>query len=88
MAFGSMRARCIRQAGVEAASVDILQDEHVADINLILQALWLANEGVLSGHPAYIPNDYGRWVKEQVMPIRTMRRGLKTDWVGAARRGL
>ena len=67
------------KAGVEAALLH-LQDEHGADINLILQALWLANEGA-EWTPAYIPNDYGRWVKEQVMPIRTMRRGLRTDWV-------
>lgn len=67
------------KAGVEAALLT-LQDEQGADINLILQALWLASEGV-EWTPAYIPNDYGKWVEEQVIPIRTMRRSLKTDWV-------
>ena len=64
---------------VEAALLS-LQDEHGADINLILQALWLACEGI-EWTPACIPDDYDKWVKEQVMPIRTMRRGLKVDWV-------
>ena len=67
------------KVGVEAALLH-LQDEHGADINLILQALWLASEGV-EWAPVCIPNDYSRWVEEQVIPIRTMRRGLKTDWV-------
>lgn len=71
--------RIYSQAGMEAALLD-LQDEHGADINLILQALWLASEG-LEWTPQCITDDYDKWVKEQVIPIRTMRRSLKTDWV-------
>lgn len=67
------------QEGVEAALL-ILQDEHCADINLILQALWLASEGV-EWTPECIVGDYGKWVAEQVIPIRALRRHLKTDWV-------
>lgn len=67
------------QSGVEKALLH-LQDAHGADINLILQALWLASEGI-EWTPQCIPNDYQKWVEEQVMPIRTMRRRLKTDWV-------
>ena len=67
------------QPGMEAALLD-LQDEHSADINLILQALWLTSEGTEWTFDC-IPNDYGKWVKEQVVPIRTMRRSLKIDWV-------
>jgi uncharacterized protein (TIGR02444 family) len=65
--------------GMEVILLD-LQDEHSADINLILQALWLASEGIEWTFDC-IPNDYGKWVKEQVIPIRTMRRSLKIDWV-------
>ena len=71
--------RIYSQAGMEAALLN-LQDEHGADINLILQALWLASEGI-EWTPECIPADYEKWVAEQVIPIRTMRRSLKTDWV-------
>ena len=57
-----------------------LQDAHGADINLILQALWLASEGT-EWTSASIPDDYIKWVEDQVVPIRAMRRRLKTDWV-------
>lgn len=67
------------QDGVEAALL-ALQDDHGADINLILQALWLASEGAQWTH-ACIPNDYGKWMAEQVLPLRQMRRSMKTDWV-------
>ena len=65
--------------GMEAALL-VLQDDHGADINLILQALWLASESKVWSK-ACIPNDYGKWVTEQVIPLRKMRRRLKTDWV-------
>ena len=65
--------------GMEAALL-VLQDDHGADINLILQALWLASESKVWSK-ACIPNDYGKWVTEQVIPLRKMRRSLKTDWV-------
>lgn len=67
------------QAGMEAALLN-LQDAHGADINLILHALWLASEGI-EWTSECIPADYEKWVAEQVIPIRTMRRRLKTDWV-------
>ena len=67
------------QAGVEKALLQ-LQDQHGADINLILQAVWLASKGI-EWTPACIPTDYGKWVEEHVIPIRIMRRRLKTDWV-------
>lgn len=67
------------QPGVETALLT-LQDEYGADINLILQALWLANEGI-NWTPACIPEDYQPWITEQVIPIRNMRRRLKTQWV-------
>ena len=66
------------QAGVETALLK-LQDEQGADINLILQALWLASEG-RAWTRACIPNDYGKWMTEQVLPLRQMRRSMKTDW--------
>lgn len=56
-----------------------LQDEHGADINLILQALWLAT----LGQPwtlACIPADYDQWMAEQVQPLRAMRRNMKVNW--------
>ena len=67
------------QAGVEAALLT-LQDDHGADINLILQALWLASEG-RAWTEACIPTNYDQWMKEQVLPLRLMRRSLKVDWV-------
>ena len=67
------------QAGMEAALLN-LQDAHGADINLILHALWLASKGI-EWTSECIPADYEKWVAEQVIPIRTMRRRLKTDWV-------
>lgn len=66
------------QVGVEAELL-VLQDKHGADINLILQALWLATEGI-EWTPACIPENYQPWVTEQVIPIRNMRRRLKTAW--------
>lgn len=67
------------QLGVEAALLE-LQDEHGADINLILQALWLASEGQ-EWTKACIPNDYSQWMTEQVLPLRQMRRSIKIEWV-------
>jgi uncharacterized protein (TIGR02444 family) len=67
------------QAEMEAELL-VLQDEHGADINLILQALWLASEGI-EWMPECIADDYQPWVTEQVIPIRNMRRRLKTQWV-------
>ncbi|MEH6451107.1 MAG: TIGR02444 family protein [Oleispira sp.] len=67
------------QAGVEAALL-ALQDDHGADINLILQALWLASEGK-QWTKAYIPTDYDQWMEEQVLPLRQMRRSMKVEWV-------
>ena len=67
------------QAGVETALLE-LQDKQGADINLILQALWLASEG-RAWTKGCIPNDYGKWITEQVLPLRQMRRSMKVDWV-------
>jgi uncharacterized protein (TIGR02444 family) len=67
------------QAGVEAALL-ALQDDHGADINLILQALWLASEGKQWAETC-IPNEYDQWMKEKVLPLRQMRRSMKVDWV-------
>ncbi|MBQ0731044.1 MAG: TIGR02444 family protein [Oleispira antarctica] len=66
------------QTGVEAALL-ALQDDHGADINLILQALWLASEGK-QWTEACIPADYDQWIAEQVLPLRKMRRRMKVDW--------
>lgn len=66
------------QTGVETALL-ALQDDHGADINLILQALWLASEGK-QWTKACIPNDYEQWMEEQVLPLRQMRRSMKVDW--------
>ncbi len=66
------------QVGVEAALL-ALQDDHGADINLILQALWLASEGQ-EWSKACIPAEYEKWMVEQVMPLRKMRRSMKVDW--------
>jgi uncharacterized protein (TIGR02444 family) len=67
------------QADVEAALL-ALQDDHGADINLILQALWLASEAK-QWTKACIPHDYDQWMEEQVLPLRQMRRRLKIEWV-------
>lgn len=66
------------QPGVEAVLLE-LQDEHGADINLILQALWLTTEGQ-EWTRACIPNDYSQWMAEQVLPLRQMRRNMKAEW--------
>ncbi len=68
------------QAGVEAELL-ALQDDHGADINLILQAMWLASEGKVWTQTC-IPNDYEKWMEEQVLPLRQMRRSMKADWAG------
>jgi uncharacterized protein (TIGR02444 family) len=67
------------QAGMEVALL-ALQDDHGADINLILQALWLASEGQ-EWTKACIPTDYAKWMEEQVLPLRQMRRSMKAEWV-------
>jgi uncharacterized protein (TIGR02444 family) len=67
------------QPGVEAALLE-LQDERRADINLILQALWLASEGQ-EWTRVCIPNDYDKWMVEHVLPLRQMRRNMKVEWV-------
>lgn len=66
------------QQGVEAALLE-LQDEHGADINLILQALWLAGEGKQWSRER-IAKDYDKWMKDQVLPLRQIRRGMKVEW--------
>jgi len=66
------------QQGVEVTLLE-LQDDHGADINLILQALWLANEE-RAWTKECIPDDYAKWMDEQVLPLRQMRRSIKTDW--------
>lgn len=66
------------QVGVEAALL-ALQDDHGADINLILQALWLASEGK-EWTSGCIANGYSAWMSEQVQPLRQTRRNMKTDW--------
>ena len=65
--------------GVEAALL-VLQDVHGADINLILQALWLASEGQ-QWTKECIPEDYSAWMDAQVLPLRQMRRSMKIEWV-------
>lgn len=66
------------RAGIETTLLT-LQDEYGADINLILQALWLATLGK-SWSAACIPVDYDPWMAEQVQPLRTMRRNMKVNW--------
>jgi uncharacterized protein (TIGR02444 family) len=66
--------------GVEAVLL-ALQDDHGADINLILQALWLAKGG-RGWTKECIPADYVRWMETQVLPLRQIRRSMKTDWTG------
>ncbi len=66
------------KAGVETALL-VLQDNQGADINIILQALWLASEG-REWTKACISNDYAKWMEEHVLPLRQMRRSMKTDW--------
>lgn len=66
------------QPGVETALLE-LQDNHGADINLILQALWLASIGS-EWTASCIPDDYQKWMNEQVLPLRQMRRTMKVEW--------
>ena len=61
--------------GIEPALIE-LQDRHGADINLILQALWLATEGK-EWSQTCVSGDYNQWVAEQVIPLRKMRRNMK-----------
>jgi uncharacterized protein (TIGR02444 family) len=70
--------RVYSKAGVEAALL-VLQDDHGADINLILQALWLASLG-REWSASCIPSYYGKWMEAQVLPLRQMRRDMKTEW--------
>ena len=56
-----------------------LQDHQGADINLILQVLWLASMHV-EWTPSCIPDGYQQWIKEQVLPLRKMRRSMKVEW--------
>ena len=66
------------QPGVESALLE-LQDKHGADINLVLQALWLASVRVEWG-PRCIPHDYQKWMTQHVLPLRQMRRTMKIEW--------
>lgn len=61
--------------GIESALIE-LQDRHGADINIILQALWLAAEGK-EWSQACVSNDYNQWMAEQTIPLRKMRRNMK-----------
>lgn len=66
------------QPGVEAALLE-LQDEHGADINLILQALWLASLGKEWSSDC-VPEAYPLWMAQQIQPLRKMRREMKQAW--------
>ncbi len=66
------------QPGVEAALLE-LQDQHGADINLILQALWLASLGKTWSSDC-IPEAYPLWMAQQIQPLRKMRREMKLAW--------
>lgn len=73
------------QPGIEHALL-VLQDEYGADINLILHGLWLAEKEV-EWQSSIIPARYSLWMKEQVLPLREMRREMKVqainrEWAG------
>lgn len=65
--------------GVERALLE-LQDSHGADINVILQSLWLASQGH-AWSPTHVSNMYTVWMSEQIQPLRLMRRKMKDEWV-------
>jgi uncharacterized protein (TIGR02444 family) len=66
------------QPGVEAALLE-LQDQQGADINLILQALWLGSLGKAWSSDC-IAEPYPLWMAQQIQPLRKMRREMKQAW--------
>ena len=67
------------QSGVEQLLLT-LQDEHGADINQILQAHWLGTEGKVWDQGC-VSEEYVLWMKQQIQPLRKIRRDMKQQWV-------
>lgn len=63
-----------------AESALAVQDQMSLDINLILYASWLASLGLklTNGHLAGLKPLIERWQREVVIPLRGVRRGLKS----------
>lgn len=66
------------QPGMESVLL-LLQDQHQADINQILQAIWLADSGRV-WKPACVTSEYLNWSAEYIRPLRHMRRRMKEEW--------
>ena len=83
--FWDYSLRLYAQPGVSNACLT-LQDEHGLDVNLVLFCIWsgLAGPGELDAEElgAAIVRG-GRWQTEVVEPIRTIRRALKQNPLGA-----
>jgi len=76
-----------RMDGVPAACL-ALQDKHGLDVNLMLFALWLATQGraLEAGDMQAADAAVGGWRRESVVPLRGVRRFLRTppDAIDAA----
>ena len=71
--------RTYARPGVEAACLD-LQDRRGLDVNLILCACWLGGQGVRlrADRVAVLEAAAAPWRQRAILPLRTLRRALKT----------
>ncbi len=85
--FWRFSLRFYRMEGVAPACLD-LQDQAGADVNLVLLLLWCASQGrqLSRAEIAEIDGLCAPWRATAVLPLRTLRRGLKAPppLVGAA----
>ncbi len=83
--FWSFSVEFYGRPGVSPACI-ALQDRFGCDVNLVLFSLWAARCGAALGPSdlARLDEAVGPWRERVVAPIRALRRGLKTEALGAA----
>lgn len=83
--FWSFSVEFYGRPGVSPACI-ALQDRFGCDVNLVLFSIWAARCGVALGASEFarLDESVGPWRERVVVPIRALRRGLKTDALEAA----
>jgi uncharacterized protein (TIGR02444 family) len=77
--FWRFSVKFYAEPGVAQACID-LQDQAGVDVNLLFFLLWNAAQGRELSHPevAEIDRDFGAWRDLAVVPLRELRRALKS----------
>lgn len=77
--FWRFSVKFYAELGVAQACID-LQDQAGVDVNLLFFLLWNALQGrmLIKAEVAELDRDFGAWRDLAVVPLREMRRGLKS----------